>query len=289
MYKKQAEGDITSRQSGLVDIHSHILPGLDDGPVDHKQCIEAAKRYIELGFESVIATPHWICATTWTPTPDIISRKVKELNMLLHENNIALTILPGMEIAYSEKLYEHLASSQCIPLGGKGFFLIEFPLVSTLTRLSEDTFTKLDNTRNKFIIAHPERCQIFHHDRNMMERLVSMGMLVQINISSLLGEYGSKVQKFAFYYIRSGMAHFLATDSHARKNRKPPDKSQWSKLTKLVGEEIITTAFGYNPKQMLAGKDVIPLSLNTKRTSIPALPDAGRVFLKTLHKLLGKY
>jgi len=286
---RQPEGDTISRKSGFIDIHSHILPGLDDGPVHLDQSIEEAKRYMALGFVSVIATPHWIHATQWASTPESISSKVIEINSVLQQNKIELTILPGMEIAYSENLHEHVASGQCLSLGGKGFYLIEFPLLSTLTRLPENTLKKLlSKCRNKCIIAHPERCPVFDNDKDMLARLVNLGMLVQVNMGSLLGQYGRKAQKTAFHYFRSGLVHFLATDSHARANRKPPDQMQWKNLVNAIGEDAVATAFAHNPKQMLAGNDVIPLS-SKSNTTMPSFSGPGKCFLKSLQQRIMGY
>jgi len=289
VHEKQLDKDTIFQTSGFVDIHSHILPGLDDGPVNLDQSLEAIKRYEALGFGCIIATPHWIPATRWASSPEVIIKKVNEINSILQQKNISMTILPGMEIAFSDQLYDNITSSICLPLDLKDFFLIEFPLSPSISGVSDHFLTKLTaDKRLKFIVAHPERCPVFLNNENLLHKLVRLGMLVQVNINSILGGYGKKIQKTSFNFLRAGLVHFLATDSHARADRTPPNNNQWKKLFDIMGEEGIRNAFDTNPRQMLAGKEVRPLAMNEMNFEQSYRAGAGKDLFNTFRKLFNR-
>jgi len=251
---------------GFIDIHSHILPGFDDGPENIEQCIEAGRRYRAIGVDRVIATPHWIPATKWRPSPRRIVAAVKETEQALNDAGVSLTILPGMEISGPEKLDGNFILPSMLPLGQSDYYLVEFPFTSALKK----TFqyipdTSADTGRLNIIAAHPERCALFQDNGVNLSRAVDLGMLVQVNIDSILGGFGKKARETALSCLRLELVHFLATDSHARGRRLPPDVDQWQRLEALLGRDAVQTACADNPGRLLAGKPVRPIRLSAAK------------------------
>ncbi len=248
--------------NGLIDIHSHILPGFDDGPEDIEQSIEAARRYKDIGVDCVVATPHRIGGTRWSPSPAAVIAAAEKTEAAINDAGVSLRILPGMEIAYPENGDEDLWSTQFLSLGYSGYFLIEFPFTSAITDIILNVTSRAPGKKKPgIIVAHPERCSLFQDDSATLRQAVAGGMLVQVNIASLFGGFGAKTAQAALDFLRLGLVHFLATDSHARGNRMPPDPKQWERLVKLLGKDAVETACMVNPGCMLRGERVAPITL----------------------------
>ncbi len=277
---------INGKQSGFIDIHSHFLPFLDDGAQNYDQCVAAARWYVSAGFEKVIATPHYIPGTKWEATPDQILSNIRQTENILKEHEIPLTILPGMEIILTESICRNFDPDQFLSLGEKGYYLIEFPLNSPLSTPVAEGLQRLQSTESiHFAIAHPERCKVFHDSNDLLKRFVTNGMLAQVNIDSLLGKAGPKVQQKALEYLQAGLVHFLASDTHARDGRMPPDKSTIEHLCGLLGEETTSNALKHNPQRLLAGKKVDPLISdgNINFIAEPYVPQGG--YMQKLKKI----
>lgn len=250
-----------NNQSGYIDIHSHFLPGLDDGPDDYAHCLAAAEQYVKIGVQCIIATPHFIHGTRWASSPDLIHDSIGEAVKRLDAAGISLRILPGMEIELSDILCGLIPSSDFLSLADTGFYLIEFPIQTFFNTLDEEEIHRLLalQKEKRYIIAHPERCEMLQDNIGMVAGLVNKGMLTQVNIDSILGLFGQKPRETALQLIRSGLVHFLATDSHARGNRTPPTPEQMAELCGILGDETVATAFRENPLNLLKGNNVPPL------------------------------
>lgn len=246
---------------GFIDIHSHLLPGLDDGPGTLAKTLEAARCYVAGGFKLVIATPHSIPGTRWAADRTQVLTTLAETRQHLREAGIPLQILPGMEIAANEFLSGKTDADHCMPLADTGYYLIEFPMdispgLSSKTDL--DSLVAKTSARH-CVIAHPERCRLFQQNIPLLHKLVENGMLVQVNISSILGSHGKKVQQSVIELFRKGLVHFLASDAHARPDRMPPGKADIATLEHILGTDIVQLGFQGNPGRLLAGEMILPL------------------------------
>ena len=247
----------------MIDIHSHILPGLDDGPMHISECLEAAVRYLQVGIDCVIATPHYIPGSRWTASSERVMEIMGQTQQALIDADLPLQLLPGMEIALSDGLCHSFADHHLLTLGQQGFFLIEFPIHSSLLAPAQSSIDRLLNGNDyRFVIGHPERCVIFQQNRDLLEKFVASGLLVQVNIGSVLGLYGKNVRDTAYNFLASGLVHFLATDCHAGSGRLPPYPEEMANLADLLGWEAVQLAMAENPRRMLAGKPVFPLSIS---------------------------
>jgi protein-tyrosine phosphatase len=254
---------------GFIDIHSHILPGLDDGPENMKQCIAMARRYRALGMHCVVATPHWYRFTSWSATPEQVIKTGAAVEQAVAEAGVALRILPGMEIGFTDRLEPALLESQLLCLGDSGYFLMEFPLSAPL-KDPEQFILHLGDQQGqvRVILAHPERCASFMDNDFSLRMMTARGVLVQMNIASLLGGFGTQVQRTAVNMLRQGLVHFLATDAHAGSSRLPPDSHEWDRLTECIGAEAVAAACADNPRRLLNGEPVAPVRVDAERLDL---------------------
>ncbi|MCL7488976.1 MAG: hypothetical protein M8357_12480 [Desulfobulbaceae bacterium] len=267
------------KRRGFIDIHSHFLPFLDHGAENDQQCLAAARCYQSAGIDQVIATPHFLPGTKWAAAPEQISDTIRRTRNILREQGISITILAGMEIMLTDMLGGNFDLRPVLSLGGKGAYLVEFPLHSPYDASMVERLEHWQAARGvHFVIAHPERCAIFNDNSSRLDALVNTGMMVQVNIDSLLGQAGKKAQQAALAFFQAGIVHFLASDAHPRDGRMPPDSASMARLTRLLGRETTFQALRTNPMNLLDGKKVDPLR-----------PDGNIHFSAQLHAMQGGY
>ena len=223
----------------FIDIHSHILPGLDDGAKDMAESLEIARRYESTGIKKVIATPHFLPGTAWAFKKDVVLQSIRELQANLDQNRIGLQVLPGMEIAYHKRLEERLLANSLLPLADSGYYLIEPSFHGEQDSLQE-CLQSLLKTGKKLILAHPERIDRLHNRLEMIESLVKQGLLIQVNTGSLLGYFGPESLNAANRLHQKHCLHFIASDAHNPLKRAPMNGDEWLKIFALQdGEEIL--------------------------------------------------
>lgn len=216
----------------FVDIHTHILPGLDDGPEDIGESYQLAKLYVAAGVQRVIATPHFLPGTAWSATADRVFAAVESLREHLRTEGIQLKVEAGMEIAYHKRMLENIADGVVLPLGSSGNYLIESSfhgdqdgLLIMLESLLED--------KQKIILAHPERIDFFQQRPRILERFVQKGLKIQVNSGSLLGHFGSRAMKTAEHFYQYECLHFIGSDAHNISKRRPLSPEEWQSLHDL--------------------------------------------------------
>ncbi len=240
--------------SNFIDIHTHILPGLDDGPKNLEESIALAKCYTDVGVSQIIATCHYIPGTAWAAASQLILDKIADLQGCLQRLDIPLIIYPGMEIAYHEKLQEHLARQIFLPLGTSNYYLLE----PSFTESAEALFLCLDQLLTqgrKIILAHPERIPAFREMGSSIDELVRQGLKIQVNIGSLLGKFGAASKQSGFDLIAGKCVHYLASDAHGVESRKPPTREEWLQLATTLGIQLLEQLCCINPAQLLKSKN----------------------------------
>lgn len=252
--------------AGFIDIHSHILPGLDDGPVSMEECLAMAERYQALGVRCVVATPHWYQATGWAATPQQIARSAAEAERAITKSGLSLRILPGMEIGGTDRLSPSKLATEVLTLGPSGYYLAELPLATAIADPEQYLLPLEDGDRRlRVVLAHPERCATFVDSDVPLRSLTARGVLVQVNIGSLLGDFGPQVQRTALNLLTGGLVHLLATDAHASGKRLPPDPRDWQRLSEYIGPQALAAACDDNPRRLLSGKTVVPVQVDGER------------------------
>ncbi|USK33687.1 tyrosine protein phosphatase [Bacillus sp. F19] len=201
----------------MIDIHSHILPNLDDGASSYEEALLIAKAAVNEGITTIIATPHHQNGT-YINSKNKIIEKVDELNLLLNKENIPLTILPGQETRIHGDLLNELEEDVILPLNHSNYVFIELPS-GHVPRYTEKMLFDIQMKGLTPIIVHPERNSEIVENPDLIYKLVSMGALTQITASSLTGHFGKNIKKFTLQLIESQLTHFIASDVHSLKNR----------------------------------------------------------------------
>lgn len=200
----------------LTDIHSHLIPGIDDGAQTLDDSLYLIKQFKELGYTKLITTPH-VMSDTYRNTPTIILDGLAKLNTSLKENQIDITIEAAAEYYLDENLMSMLNNNEPLLTFGKKYLLFETNFLNEPFNLKEFIF--LAATRGyKPVLAHPERYMYLQSALDKSEDLINRGVLFQINISSITGHYSKAVQTTANKLIDKGWVHFLGSDCHHAKH-----------------------------------------------------------------------
>jgi protein-tyrosine phosphatase len=267
----------------MLDIHSHILPGIDDGARDIGHSLEMARKYVTAGYTRVIATPHAVPEDRGVHFAQSIDLHVANLNAIMQEDHVALTVLPGMEITLAPETPTMLDKGEVIPLAGGSYVLIELPFQRLPLHWDEILF-KVAGRGFKILIAHPERCAQLAQTPMLIERLLETGVYLQVNWTSLLGYHGKAAQKTARHLARSGAIHCMATDSHDTRERSAIIVRRGAEeLTRLVGRRNLALLSVANPAQVLNGNGMAGMAVDAIPNYRP-IGGGGRRFFSFFRK-----
>ncbi len=205
----------------MIDIHCHILPGIDDGPATLEESLALARAAVAAGTLAIVATPH----VSWdypANTAASIAAGVDELRAALDREAIDLKVYPGAELAMTRAAELPDDELVALRLGGPEgtHLLVECPLAPTAIGF-EQLVGHLRARGHEVVLAHPERCPAFQRDPSAYERLVAQGMLGQVTAGSLVGRFGRTVQEYADRLVRDGLAQDVASDAHSAERRRP--------------------------------------------------------------------
>jgi protein-tyrosine phosphatase len=202
----------------LIDLHSHILHGLDDGAADFETSVAMARVAVADGVHTIAATPH-IREDHPFDLGEIATR-TEELNSELKDQGIPLTVKPAGEVAFSRcaELDDSVLGDLC--LGDGRYLLVESPYTHA-TDLLENGIFDLQRRGFRVLLAHPERSPSFMDRPDRLAHLVQGGVCCSITAASVTGQFGRTVQKAAFAMLREGIVHDLASDAHDPKRRRP--------------------------------------------------------------------
>jgi protein-tyrosine phosphatase len=207
----------------VIDLHCHVLAGIDDGPATLEASVALARAAASAGTRTLIATPH----VSWEYPNDArtIAGLVAELGTRLNAEGVALEIRPGAEIAMTRVVDTPAEELARLTLGGGRWLLVEPPFAAAVIGL-DTIIAGLQSSGYHVLLAHPERCPAFHRDRSMLEALVASGVLSSVTAGSLAGRFGRAVRRFSLELLRDGLAHNVASDAHDDIRRPPTIASE---------------------------------------------------------------
>ncbi len=211
-----------------VDLHSHLIPGIDDGVKSWDESLSILSQLNELGYKKVITTPH-IIQNYYPNTPDSIRQGTIELNKKIAEIDLSISVEAGAEYYLDDHFAKQVKNKQELLSFADGYILIETPFMNKPLFL-EETIFNLQANGFKPILAHPERYTYLQNNLELVHSLTSLGLFMQVNISSLTGYYSKEAQKLAKYLIDTNQIHFLASDIHNQKHLNQVKKATKSKL-----------------------------------------------------------
>lgn len=219
----------------MRDLHSHYLPGVDDGSRD----IEVTKRMLESasrnGITDIIFTPHFILDSRFMSTKEE-NKKIFEPIKKIAKEEFGINIFLGNEVYCNNEIMRLYKEGLIATLNDSRYMLIEIPMYSKMNNV-KDIFFELISNDIVPILAHPERYTAYYNDLDFFLELRSMGVLFQINFPSLVGDYGSKAKKMAVKLLKLGLISFVGSDIHSDKESKNEQVAKMEKkLKKIVGE-----------------------------------------------------
>lgn len=235
----------------MIDIHSHILTGIDDGAKN----LEISKKLIELakksGTTDIIATPHTLSASEYEkPNWSVIEELVKEAKQE------GINIYTGAELEVNwdiQELIKKDSSEYC--LANSRYLLAELPS-QTIPNYVDEFFYELQMKGKLIIIAHPERHPILQKDPNILYKWAKKGIFLQCNAGSFVGVFGSRAKHFAEVLLRHNLVHFIGSDAHNLRQRNTDIRIPKEKIIELIGEKKAKELFETNPQYILEDKEL---------------------------------
>jgi len=244
----------------MIDLHAHILPGLDDGPEKLEEALEMAAVYAAAGFSRVVATPHWVAGSVWQQTPEKVLKWVEGFRRALAKRGIGLEVVPGMEIAMTAGISGLIQTRQVLTLNGGVYVLVEPPFQQLPVGWGQILF-EISAMGNRVLLAHPERCSHLIREREVLKEMVDMGVGIQVNWKSLLGRYGQTIKETAWSFLEGGLVHCLATDGHGPGDINAEDLGKMKRaLKERLGEARAQTLIVENPERVWGGEPLERLS-----------------------------
>lgn len=239
----------------MIDIHSHILPAVDDGPKTIEDSICMARQAADEGVMSICATPHILGEITPTGEQNI-NRSFELLKSRIDSDGLNLRLMLGSEIYVRSDIIT-LRKHALFSLNQTGrYVLIELPLSKIPVGIDQLVFhLRLEGITP--IIAHPERSLTENDQLQQVAALVSQGALMQVNAGSIMGQFGKLCRKMAEGLLRLGLVHMVASDAHDTRTRSFSVLSQaYRKVTGMLAQNEAQKLFMHNPEKVLAGKSL---------------------------------
>ncbi|MDQ5988214.1 MAG: Tyrosine-protein phosphatase YwqE [Syntrophus sp. SKADARSKE-3] len=239
----------------MIDLHSHILPNLDDGASDWAQALAMARAAAADGITDVVCTPHWVPGK-YDNTRSMILERMDEYRTHLAKAGIHLRLHPGAELRLDFTLPARIKSGELLTIGDGGIYvLIELP-DGALPEHLEEFFWELELQRIKPIFSHVERNAVLHQDPSRLCRWVEMGYLVQVTAASLAGGFTKEIRGFVQLLLEHRMVHILASDSHGLRTRAPNLSEGLAVAGEIIGIKAAKRMVSDIPACVLRGETV---------------------------------
>ena len=238
----------------MIDIHTHIIHGVDDGSDTIEESVAILKSALNNGVTDIIFTPHYIEPAEYNKQ-EVLSR-FEQLKNEVYKNDLDIKLHLGNEIAVYGNINQILQDGDIFTLANSKYILIEFPMNSDVSYVL-DTIYEIRIKGLVPIIAHPERCECFriHYDR--IKEAVNEGALIQCNTGSLIGTYGNTAKKIVKKLLKEGLVHFFATDTHSIKNNRYDNLHKVeSEVEKIMGRFEKNKLFVYNARNVLINENI---------------------------------
>ncbi|PLR85067.1 tyrosine protein phosphatase [Bacillus canaveralius] len=250
----------------MIDIHCHILPGIDDGARTIDDSIAMAKLAYQEGIRTIIATPHHQNGKYSNVKKDILA-KVTELNKALEEAVVPVQILPGQETRIYGEMLEDYEQEEILTINnGNRYLFVEFPSAH-VPRYAERLLFDIQLKGLVPIIVHPERNQEIIEHPELLYQLVKKGALTQVTAASVAGHFGKNIKKFSLQVIDANLAHFVSSDAHNVSTRSFKMVEALDEIEKRYGVDMVYY-FTENAELLVEGQTVykeVPEKIKKKK------------------------
>jgi protein-tyrosine phosphatase len=237
----------------MIDIHCHILPGIDDGAKSLSDSILMAKKAAEQGIHTIVASPHHKNGRYENPQQFIIDR-VKDLNEAIRLEKIDLEIIPGQEVRIHGEMLQGFEMGEILPVNHSSYVLVEFPS-NHVPRYAEKLFYDIQMKGLVPVIVHPERNQEIIERPEILYTLVKKGAITQVTAASVCGDFGKKIKNLSLQFIEANLTHIIASDAHNVTSRGFKMRDAFSVIEKKYGIDLVYM-FEENAALLIEGKHV---------------------------------
>jgi protein-tyrosine phosphatase len=232
--------------SGFVDLHSHVLYGLDDGAKTFEDSIAMLRIAHACGTTDIVATPH--ANSRFAFTPATISERIAEL-----APQSPVTIHRGCDFhLHLSNIQDAVANPKKYTIDGGPYLLVELPAAAVFSGTERILATLIDAGMVP-IVTHPERHRHLQSQPELMMPWIKLGCFVQVTAASVTGLFGSSAERCAHRLVEAGMAHFVSSDAHDSEIRTPDLREAYDELGRLWNEERIRPLFVDNPRTVIEG------------------------------------
>jgi protein-tyrosine phosphatase len=245
----------------MIDLHCHILPGIDDGPETIEGSLALGRAAVATGTRTIVATPH--VSREYRNDAPTIASLTQAIGARIADEGLELGIRPGAEIAMTRIVDMAPEDLPQLALGGGPWLLVECPFTALATGF-DLLLLRLQSHGHRIVLAHPERSPIFHRDPKMLGAFVRSGVLVSVTAGSLVGRFGGQVQRFALRLAQEELMHNVASDAHNLTSRPPGMRAELARAGLDPLADWLTCAV---PTAILAGEEI---------PSRPASPPTAR-------------
>lgn len=241
--QEPATGDRFTNRDAMIDLHHHLLPGVDDGPRDLSESVEMCRMAADEGIDTIVVTPH-VLRGRWRPLSRL--ELTDKLDTVRAAAGAHPRLLLGSEYFFAHDMADALHGDAIVPLAASRYVLFELASNSVPPMLEQPLYrTQLEGWVP--VLAHPERNTVFQENPELLAALIHHGMRVQVTATSLTGAFGAKAAAAAEIFLRRRLVHFVATDAHNTTKRPPRVKEAIGVLTELAGTDAADALTRRNP------------------------------------------
>lgn len=236
----------------MIDIHSHILPGLDDGAKNMTETLHMVRQLHEAGFKTLIATPHVLEGKDFLSVAEILA-VTEQVRERVTEAGIPVEILPGAENYIFPDMAKWARDGKLVTLGNTGkYILVEFPMLE-IPHYTDQVFFELQVLGITPVLAHPERNKGLSDQPERILDWAKKGILFQLNLRSLSGHYGPQARQLAEIILSSDLIHVIGSDAHHVSRSELTYLEGLQSIKEIVGEERYQELTRLNPQTILEG------------------------------------
>jgi len=264
----------------MFDLHSHIIPGIDDGAKDLEMSLAMLQMASDNGTEGIVATPH-VIEGEWLPEWDEILTACDHLRQEAQRAGLTIPIFPGGEVAIHLDILERITSPGAYCINNGRYLLVELP-ATHIPSFTDDFFFTLQARGITPILAHPERHPEIGKHPEILANWINKGILAQMNGTSIMGRMGERVMATAELLLTNHMIHVIGSDAHRIHNRNTNLSSAVKKINMLIGAERAQQLLVVNPDCIIQSRDIEILEVG--EIKYPSSPNGIMSFLSKLWK-----